>query len=413
MGTTMSRVAIWIVLGCGTYCAAVAWAEDWPQFRGPARDGKSVETGLLQRWPEGGPKRLWSADGLGGGYTHAVVAGGKVYVTGMIERQAVLHAFDLNGKKFWHTVVAPEWAASHPGTRSIPTVHDGRIYLTTGVGHVACLDAASGEKLWAFDSFDRYQAPHVKWGWAESPLVFDDKVIITPCGAKAAMVALDRKTGKELWASGPLEHKSSFCSPALITHRGRRMIVTITDTAVVAFDPEGGRLLWQHPYQNARGNHPDTPIYHEGLLYVTSGYGLGAIGLQLADDGLSVRRIWEQKRQDPCHGQAVLIDGYVYAASHITAKGRWSCVEFKTGKLAWEAEGIGRGGSVIFADGLLYGYSEDGQVGLIKPSPKACEVVGRFKVDFGQGPHWAHPTVAQGRLFVRHGQTMVCYDITR
>ena len=185
------------------------------------------------------------------------------------------------------------------------------------------------------------------------------------------------------------------------------MIVTMTDTAVVAFSPERGTVLWQHPYENARQNHPITPIYHDGWLYITSGYGKGAIGLRIAEDGKSVTQVWEQPRQDPVHGQAVLVDGYVYAASHQKASGRWSCVDLRTGKLAWEATGVGKGGSVTFADGLLYCYSEDGTVGLMRPSPAKCEVVSSFKVTQGNGHHWAHLVVAKGRLFVRHG-TALC-----
>jgi outer membrane protein assembly factor BamB len=185
----------------------------------------------------------------------------------------------------------------------------------------------------------------------------------------------------------------------------------MTEKAVVAFSPERGALLWKHPYENARQNHPITPIYHEGLLYVTSGYGKGAVGLRIADDGKSVTQLWDQPRQDPVHGQAVLVDGYVYAASHQKAGGRWSCVDFRTGKLAWEAAGVGKGGSVTFADGLLYCYAEDGSVGLMRPSSEKCEIVSSFKVSQGDGPHWAHLVVAQGMLFLRHGTTLLCYAL--
>jgi outer membrane protein assembly factor BamB len=144
---------------------------------------------------------------------------------------------------------------------------------------------------------------------------------------------------------------------------------------------------------------------------VTSGYGKGAVGLAMADDGRSVRQLWEQPRQDPVHGQAVLVDGYVYAASHQKANGKWSCVDVKTGRLAWEDAGVGKGGSVIFADGMLYCYSEDGVMGLVRPSPEKCQVVSRFRVTEGDGPHWAHPVVANGRLYIRRGNVLMCYDV--
>jgi outer membrane protein assembly factor BamB len=395
--------------------AASQWpgiAGDWPQFRGPNRDGRAAEQGLLPRWPDGGPKLLWSVQGVGKGFTHVAVAGGLVYVTGLEGNEGILRAYTLDGKAKWQASYGPEWSTSHPGARSIPTVADGLVYVASGVGNVAGFEAASGKPVWFVKLFELYDAPQVQWGYAESLLADGDRLLCTPCGKKATMVALNRKTGQPVWASPVLGQGSSFCSPLLIEHGGKRMVVTMTETAVVAFSPEEGAVLWQHPYENPRQNHPITPIYHKGLLYVTSGYGKGAIGLRIADDGKSVTRLWEQPRQDPVHGQAVLVDGYVYASSHQKASGRWSCVELNTGKLAWEAPGVGRGGSVIFADGMLYCYSEDGVVGLVRPSPEKCEVVSTFKVAEGDGSHWAHLVVANGRLYLRHGTALMCYDLT-
>ena len=276
---------------------------------------------------------------------------------------------------------------------------------------MACFAAADGKPVWSVNVFQEYEAPQVKWGFAESLLVDGNKVFVTPCGKKGTMVALDRKTGKPVWASAALGHQSSFCSPVIVEHKGKRMIVTLTDTALVAFAPQDGKVLWQHPYKNARANHPVTPIYHDGLLYVTSGYGKGAVGLKLADDGTGVTQLWEQPKQDPVHGQAVLVGGYAYAFSHQTLSGKWTCVDLGTGKVMWEDACVGKGGSVIFADGLLYAYSEDGVVGLVRPSPEKCQVVSTFKVTQGDGPHWAYPVVANGRLYIRHGDALTCYDI--
>ncbi|HUV39877.1 MAG TPA: PQQ-binding-like beta-propeller repeat protein [Planctomycetota bacterium] len=400
-----------LLLAAAVLAAAVCSpADDWPQFRGPNRDGKSAETGLLKQWPEGGPKLLWSHDDVGQGFTHVTVAKGLIYVTGMVDKEGILRAYAPDGTLRWKVSYGGEWFKSHPGARSIPTVHDGLVYVASGIGNVGCYDAATGRQVWYVKLFERYDAPEVKWGYAESALIDGDRVIFTPCGKKATMVALDRKTGEQVWASPDLKQTSSFCSPALVTQRGIRMIVTLLDSSVVAFSPDDGKLLWQHAYRNFRGNHCNTPIYHEGMLYVTSGYRKGAIGLKIADDGRSVKQLWEQDRQDPCHGHAVLVDGYVYAASHQTS-GKWSCVELATGKLMWEDACIGRSGSVVYADGMLYGYSEDGNVGLIRPNPERCEVVSRFKVPMGDGNHWAHPTVANGRLYIRHGNALMCYDV--
>jgi outer membrane protein assembly factor BamB len=384
---------------------------DWPQFRGPNRDGKSTEKGLLTAWPEAGPKLLWSVQGVGQGYSHVSVANGLAYVTGLVGKEGILRTYTMDGKQAKEASYGPEWSKAHPGARCIPFVQDGLVYVASGVGNVTAFDAVSLKQVWFVKLFEQYEAQQVKWGYADNLLIDGENIIATPCGGKATMVALNRKTGKEVWTSPVFAKESCFCSPLMIEHKGRRMIVTVTDSAVVAITPDQGKVIWQHPYKNPRQNHCITPIYDSGQLYVTSGYGKGAIGLSIADDGNSVKQLWEQPRQDPIHGQAVLIDGSVYASSHQTASGKWSCVDFKTGKLMWEAGSVGKGGSVIYADGLLYCYSEDGVLGLVRPSPEKCEVVSRFDVTLGDGPHWAHPVVSNGRLFIRHGDALMCYDV--
>jgi outer membrane protein assembly factor BamB len=400
-----------LIIACLILTHYAAGATDWPQFRGLNRDGKSAEQGLLSRWPAEGPKLLWSLQNVGDGFTHVAVAGGLVYVTGLEGKEGMLRAYTLDGKLKWQANYGPEWHVSHPGARSVPTVHEGLVYVASGMGNVACFDATSGQAVWFSKLFELYDAPQVQWGYAESLLVDGDKLFCTPCGKKATMVALNRKTGAPIWGSPALGQGSSFCSPLLIEHGGRRMVVTMTESSVAAFSADQGTVLWQHAYENPRQNHPITPIYHQGLLYITSGYAKGALGLKIAEDGNSVTRLWEQPRQDPVHGQAVLVNGYVYASSHQKASGRWSCVDLKTGKLAWEAQGVGKGGSVILADGLLYCYSEDGTVGLVRPSPEKCEVISTFKVPQGEGPHWAHLVVADGKLFLRHGKALMCYSV--
>ena len=385
---------------------------DWPQFRGPARDGKAPATNLLTQWPEGGPKLLWSVAGVGQGFSHAAVANGLVYVTGLVGTEGLLHAYALDGTLKWEANYGPEYGQAHPGARSTPTVHDGLVYVVSGLGRLSCFGATEGKPVWSVNLFEKYEGKPIQWGFSDNVLIDGDNVLVSPCGKKAMMVALNRRTGVEVWASEPLARQSAFCPPVLIEHRKTRMILTVTDSAVVAFAPATGQVLWQHPYQNSNRKHCNTPIYHDGLVYVASGYGKGAIGLALAEDGRSVTQLWEQARQDPVHGQAVLVDGYVYASSHRSIGGQWSCLDLKTGELAWQAAGVGKGGSVILADGLLYCYSEDGTVGIMRPSFQRCQVISTFKVPQGDGSHWAHPVVAGGCLFIRHGNALMCYDIS-
>jgi len=416
----VSRTALCVAIalasagpGLAGQTATSAPAGDWPQFRGPNRDGKSAETGLLAEWPADGPKLLWTADGIGKGFSHVSVANGLVYVTGLVGKEGILRAYDLDGRLKWEAKYGPEYSQTHPGARTIPTINDGRVYVISAVGRLSCFAAATGQPLWSVDVFKLADGKEIQWGYAESVLIDGDNVIVTPVGRKAAMMAFDRRTGKTVWASPPLDHESSFCSPVMVEHGRTRMIVTMTDRAVVAFAPADGRIIWRHPYQNQRQNHPISPIYSNGMLYVTSGYGKGAIGLRLADDGRSVKQVWEQPSQDPVHGQAVLVDGYVYASSHQSIGGKWSCVEFATGKLMWQDACVGKGGSVVFADGMLYCYSETGVVGLVRPSSRQCHLVSTFKVPLGDGSHWAHPAVvSNGRLFIRHGNVLMCYAVS-
>lgn len=408
----VAHVLLAILISVSTAMAQTSTSgSDWPQFRGPNRDGKSADKGLLAAWPEGGPKLLWSVQGVGTGYSHASVANGLVYVTGLVGNEGILRSYTMDGKLAMEAKYGPEWSKAHPGARCTPLVYDGMVYVASGVGNVAAFDAISLKQVWFVKLFDQYEAPQIQWGYADNLLIDGENIIATPCGSKGTMVALNRKTGKEVWAGPVIAKESCFCTPLLIEHKGRRMIVTVTDSAVIAVTPESGKVIWQHPYQNLRQNHCITPIYDSGQLYITSGYGTGAIGLAIADDGNSVKQLWEQPRQDPVHGQAVLVNGYVYASSHQKASGKWSCVDFKTGKLMWEAASVGKGGSVIYADGLLYCYSEDGALGLVRPNPEKCQIVSSFNIAMGDGPHWAHPVVSNSRLLMRHGDALMCYDV--
>ncbi len=409
----MTMVCVAVMVGLILNWDATANGQDWPQFRGPARDGKSAETGLLSEWPQDGPTFLWSKADIGAGFSHVSTAGGLVYVTGLVGKEGILWAFTLDGQLRWKVSYGPEYDQAHPGARTIPTVHDGLVYVISAYGKLSCFHAGDGKSVWSADLFTEYDARPIQWGFSESVLIDGDLVFATPVGKKAAMVALNCRTGNLVWASRPLEGESSFCSPLLVERGKTLMIVTLTNQAVAAFSPADGAILWQFPYENARQNHCVTPIYHDGVLYVTSGYGKGAVALALSDDGRSVTQLWEQPRQDPVHGQAVLVDGYVYASSHQKSSGRWTCVEFNSGKLAWDDPGVGKGGSVIWADGLLYCYSEDGNVGIVRPSPDKCQVISVFKVPMGDGTHWAHPVVSHGRLFIRHGNALMCYGIAR
>ncbi len=383
-------------------------AADWPQWRGPGRDGLSTETGLLKKWPEAGPRLLWTARDIGKGFSTVAVADGLVYATGLTGQDDTIFAFDLAGKLQWKRNCGPGWSKSHPGVRSTATVDGGLVYVMTGGGTLACFDAKTGAPEWSVDTVKEFGGAAPKWGFAESVLIVGDAVICTPGGSEGTVVALDRKTGETLWASKGSGERSGYCSPILIERGGRQLIVTMTERSIVGLDAGTGEVLWTHEHVNKWNVNANTPIHENGLIFVTSGYGKGSEALQLSPDGTSVEKRWTDKKLDCHHGGAVLVDGHVYASA---SKGKkWICLDLATGKAMHEAQGVGKG-SVTYADGMLYCYGESGRVGLVQAKPDGHNMVSSFSVDQGSGEHWAHPVVSGGRLYIRHGDVLMAYEV--
>jgi outer membrane protein assembly factor BamB len=399
---------------------------DCPRFRGPAGDGTFPETGLLKKWPDSGPKLAWSVSGLGKGYSSAAVVDGTIYVTGMDDQQqGHLFAFGLDGSPKWKTAYGPELGQrgpAKPGTRGTATIDTdttlrsgaslrstSRIFLMTGFGKLVMIEPAKGQVLRTIDLLERFGAAQAKFGFAECVLVDGQKVICTPGGPDASLAALDKNTGETIWQTKGLSQPSACCAARLIRHGGRRLVVTMVEQGVVGVDPDTGKVLWQREHLHGAGVQPNPPLYEDGMLYICSGMGAGGAMLALADDGLSVTPKWTDKTLDcQMHG-VVLIDGYIYGTAQSANKGL-VCLELKTGKVMWNTPVIIRG-VVISADGMLYVYAEDGTMHLVEPSAEAFEPVSHFAVSQGTEEHWAHPTISNGRLYVRHGDALMAYDI--
>lgn len=393
-------------------------AADWPQWRGPNRDMRSDDTGLLKIWPKDGPVELWSVDGMGKGFSTVSIATGTIYVTGAFGEEERLTALDLMGAIQWQKAYGKAWHRSYPGARTTPTVAGSDVFVISSQGQVACLNAASGAIIWQVDTLREYKGRNLRWGISESPLVVDGKVICTAGGPSAGLVALSQGNGRLVWRAGEITDKSAYCSPLLVQHGARKMIVTMTEKHVVALNPKNGSLLWKHPYMNEWSAHPNTPIYRDGKIFVTSGYDRGATLLELAPNHRGVRVVWENKTLDTHHGNVVLADGYLYGSTwEGNAQGNWVCLDFLTGKVMYDTPWKPKGarplkGSLIHADGMLYCYEEKhGFVGLVPATPKEFRVVSAFRVVKGAGPHWAHPVVTGGRLYIRHGDVLTAYDL--
>ncbi len=392
-----------VVLSLTLLALAAAAVADSPQFRGPDRDGIFPSKNLLKSWPEGGPKLLWSASGLGEGYASVAVAGGRVYTTGASGGTGSVFAFETSGKQLWKTGYGEVHSGGgHPGTRTTPTHDDGLVYIMSSMGKAVALDAGSGETRWQKELPSR----NIRWGITESPLVVDDKAIFTP-GGDATMVALDKKTGAEKWAMTALSEASGYCSPRLFDDGRRRQIVTMTKGHMIGVDPEGGELLWRYPYPASYGIHAVSPVFAGGSIYVSDGYEQGGKMFDLAGDGRSVSLAWEEAELDVHHGGVVVLRGVIYG---VADNGTWHALDAGSGETKATIRRLGKG-SVVYADGRLYGYTEKGDVLLIDPDPKNFAVVSRFKITEGDGQHWAHPVIANGVLYIRHGDVLMAFDV--
>ncbi len=404
------RVLVLIVLGL--LLVTAAQGEDWPQFRGLNRDGKAPETGLLQEWPADGPKLLWSASGLGAGLSSVAVSDGMIYATGFVteKKEGVLSAFDMEGKLLWQTNYGAEFDdESYAGTRSTPTVDGGRLYEWTGKGVLQCLDAKTGAILWTRELAKDYAGVSPRCGYAEAPFVHKETVICTPGGRDAALVAVDKNTGKTVWTSTGFSDFPAYCSPILVKRGDLNLLVTITARNVDGLDAETGKLVWSLSFDTTAEdpNHSVAPACGEDWLYITSGHRDGGQMYKLSPDARSLTRSWSDTTLNTLHGGLISLDGYIYGSS---SRGKWVCLEAKTGQVMYETTGVGMG-SVAFADGMLYCYGEKGTLALVRATPTAHEIISKFKISQGEGPHWAHPVISGKRLYIRHGDALMVYAI--
>jgi hypothetical protein len=401
------------LLAFGLVVTASAGDASWPVFHGPDGTNKSPDTGLLKEWPEGGPKLIWQTEGLGEGYSSVSIAGGMIYTSGNKDDKTIVTALDMDGNVVWTAQNGEGWTGSFPGTRGTPTIDGDRLYHESPTGNVICMNAKTGNKIWDLNILDEFEGENIRWALAESLILDGDRLICCPFGKKASIVALDKMTGKVVWAAESTGDKAGYGTPKLVEYGGLRMLLTMNQKAVVGVDADSGSLLFRHPHETKYDVNVLIPLFHDGQVFISSGYGAGSQMLKLTVDGknVSAEQLWETKELDNHHGGLILLDGCIYGTS---MKGNWVCLDWKTGDVKWSEKGIGKG-SVTFADGLLYGFNEkekDRTVGLIKPTPDAYELISSFQLpEGGKGNSWAHPVIIGGRLYLRHGDLLFAYDV--
>ena len=382
----------------------------WPQHRGPHRDNISQETGLLDSWPNGGPKLAWEQKGLGEGYSSVSIAHGKLYTMGNQGDDEMLLALDaVSGRPLWATKTGGRayQEGQGNGPRGTPTVDDDRVYALGANGDLICVGANKGEVVWQKNILNEYGGNNIQWGISESVLIDGQNLICSPGGKRATMAAIDKITGRGVWTCIVQDApQAAYSSPILVDYQGERMYVNFVHTAVVAVRAKDGNVLWGHP-QSANGTaNCSTPVYSDGQVFTASGYGAGGALFKLTKGG-KAKLEYPTKEMANHHGGMVLVDGYLYGFDEQILK----CLELKTGKVQWKDRSVGKG-SLTFADGHLYLRSENGPVALCVASNKRYEEKGRFNpVGRSNKSAWSHPVVCGGRLFLRDMDSIAVYDV--
>jgi outer membrane protein assembly factor BamB len=387
-------------------------------WRGPGRTGIYNEKGLMKSWPASGPAMLWEVTGIGKGYSSATVTDDAVYITGSKGENDVLTAFTLDGRKKWEVKYGKMISnVSSPEARCTPTYSNGKILVVSGQGDLVCI-TSDGKIAWTKNYYQKYSAPVQRFGISESALVVDNKVIATPGGNIASMVAFNIDNGNVIWETQPLNEGTQYTNPLLIESNGKKVIVTHTVTYLIGVNAADGKLLWKFNFASVNSdgqggkNYIQTPLYRDGYIFAANGYKQTAAKIKINSDGSDPTLIWKNSEITPHVGGMVLIGNYIYSSTHDTnSKGRWICVDWTTGKTMWTT-GWHNKGSVISAEGLLYIYEEKmGNLALVRPNSEKLDIISSFRVTKGDGPYWSHPVIGKGRLFVRHGDYMAVYSL--
>jgi outer membrane protein assembly factor BamB len=395
------------------------FSQEIVEFRGIGRSGYYHETGLLKKWPESGPELFVKIDDISKGYSQPIVAESKIFITGIKgEEKDVISAYSLDGTLIWETAYGNSWTRSYPDSRCTPTYEMGKLYVASGTGQLNCINAINGAILWQVDVIDKYSGEIFVHGDAESPLIVNDVVVYTTGGDKYTMVAFNKVTGAEVWKTKSLGGAKSYASSVLVNLSGKDLILVQTTKNVIAVNSKNGEIQWYHNLDKfysgsqGKGAQANPVLFFNNELFVTSGYDHPGILFSVAGDNNSVQVKWINKTLNTHHGGVVLVDGNLYGSNwQHNSRGKWASVNWNSGVTNWEEEWYNKG-SVIYSDGMLYIYEEkSGNVALVEPSIEKLAVVSIFKVEDGAGPHWAHPAIYDGRLFIRHGSVLMVYNI--
>jgi len=390
---------------------APAAAAGWPEFHGAGRTNISPDKGLLKQWPEGGPSLVWKYSECGEGYSGVSIADGMIFTAGYLGGQETLITLDSGGKLLWKAPNGEAWSGPSPGARTTPTYNDGVLYQMSAAGRLAAFQAKTGKPVWAVDLAAEFGAKFGVWGAAENVILEGDKVLCMPGGPKGRVVALDKRTGKTLWANTEIEQTAAYCSPLVVTYKGVRQLVTMTQKSVLGVEVETGRLVWQAPFLPKSPQNALTPVFYDGQVFVACGHWSGGTVMKIDPDAKTATQVWYRKELDNCHGGTMLINGRLYGTGCRMGGKDFYCVDFLTGKSIKTDATLGKVGLTL-ADGMLYCLNHRGTVSLLEITPDGFRIASQF--DLKRKPdnfYLAHPVVCGGRLYLRGGPDLYVYDV--
>jgi len=410
------RIPIFLLLVC--IIAGNVYSQDIVEWRGPNRTGIYPDRNLLKSWPENGPQLILELNAIGNGYSSPVVYKNNIYVTGRKDTLDVVSSYALNGTKNWETVYGRAWNRTYSESRCTPTLSNDRIYLVSGMGEVCCVDATSGKLVWTVDVQIEHKGEPHRWGIAESLAISDKAVFYVTGGEETSVIALDRTDGKLIWKTKSMGGTRAYASSLIIEIAGLKLLLAQTANDLLAIDTGNGEIVWSynliqyHLGETGIGSNTNTPLWYNNEIFITSGYDHPAMLFSLAADGRSVSLKWTNPDFDNHLGGVVKVGDSIFGSNwKNNSNGNWMCIDWDTGKTGYETKWFNKG-PIISADGMLYCYEEKtGNLALVRPDPEKFDVVSSFKIGKGTGPHWAHPAIFDGKLFVRHGESLMVYNL--
>ena len=394
---------------CGLWAKANTGSPgEWPQWRGPNRDGISKETGLMKEWPAAGPARIWKTNGLGNGYSTVSISKGRIFTMGVKGDREFVIALDVgDGRPLWVQVHGARFSNDRgDGPRGTPTIDGDRLYALGGKGDLSCMDVSSGKIIWTMNVLEKFGGSNINWGLSESPLILGDRLLVNAGGPSASIVALNKKDGSVLWKTQ--SDQAGYSSAIPFEVGGIPQAVFFTHQRVVGVDIRNGNLLWDYSQVANRTANVATPIVKGNRVFLSSDYGTGCALLEIKPNGKGVtaQEVYFNRDMKNHHSSSVLVGDTLYGFSSAIL----TAMRFDSGEVVWKDRSVGKG-SLVYADGHLYCYSEKGVVGLVEATPKGYVEKSRFTIPQESLPTWSHPVVSGGRLYLRDQDNLYAFDV--